>query len=115
MVEVEVEYLKDPPYGGNRHYASEYGRKQMIAAGHEIERLRAAAGGERGGEAERLRKALEKIAPHGYGLEQNATDEEAAEYWAGVALHYRDIARAALKGGEAGGEPQTLPAKSDET
>lgn len=40
VTKVDVEYLKRAPDGGNHHVGSAFSRKQMIAAGHEIERLR---------------------------------------------------------------------------
>jgi hypothetical protein len=47
---VDVEYLKRAPHGGNRYVGSEYSRQQMIAAGHEIERLRAQIEGQNEGQ-----------------------------------------------------------------
>ena len=46
--------------------------------------------------SDKIREALKRIAAHGYGLEQNATDEERADYWADVAIAQRRIAREAL-------------------
>lgn len=47
---VDVEYLKSPPHGGIRHQESGYARKQMIDAGHKIERLRAQIEGQDAGQ-----------------------------------------------------------------
>lgn len=44
------------------------------------------------------REALAQIAKARYGLDTNATIEEAEEYWSKLALRYRNIARAALGG-----------------
>lgn len=48
----------------------------------------------------RFQTALEQIAPHGFGLDQKATDEERADYWAAQTLLLRRIARESLEWGK---------------
>lgn len=46
---------------------------------------------------EALVEALQKIRRQRFGLDQDATLEESAEYWTKIALEYRTIARDALE------------------
>lgn len=49
------------------------------------------------GQAEQYRNALKKISRPRYGLDMSYTSKEAVEYWARMALEYRQIAEAALQ------------------
>jgi hypothetical protein len=48
-------------------------------------------------EIDRLTKALGRISKPGYGIEMGDDDAARADYWAKVALSYRDIATAAIR------------------
>lgn len=53
-----LEYLRDPPFGGNRHFGSLYGRKAMMEAAARITALEAHIAAE----PDRMREVVERCA-----------------------------------------------------